>query len=93
MYVVGVYDINTEDKKGARRLNQVYKTFKKFLIHIQKSVFEGELTDAQLVKLEMALKKIINEEKDLVIFFTSRHAKWMEKKILGFEKESTDNII
>ncbi len=93
MYVIGVYDINTEDKAGQRRLNRVFKIFKRFLIHIQNSVFEGELTKAQLAKLEMEIKKIIDSEKDSIFFFTSRDMKWLDKKIVGHEKRSTDNIL
>ena len=42
MYVILVYDINLEEKAGQKILNKVFKTCKKYLIHIQNSVFEGE---------------------------------------------------
>lgn len=47
MYVILVYDISLEDK-GARVLNRVFKICKKYLSHVQKSVFEGEITPAKL---------------------------------------------
>ena len=43
MYVILIYDIAGEDN-GGRRLNRVFKTCKKYLTHIQKSVFEGTLS-------------------------------------------------
>ncbi|MGL5084364.1 MAG: CRISPR-associated endonuclease Cas2, partial [Clostridium sp.] len=47
MYVVLVYDISGEDD-GQRILNKVFKVCKKYLTHIQNSVFEGELTEGQI---------------------------------------------
>ena len=43
MYIILVYDINLEEKEGQKVLRNVFKTCKKYLIHIQNSVFEGEL--------------------------------------------------
>ena len=50
MYVILVYDICV-DNVGKKNLPKVYKTCKKYLIHIQNSVFEGEITEANLIKL------------------------------------------
>ena len=47
MYVILVYDINLENKEGQRVLRNVFKTCKKYLVHIQNSVFEGELLESQ----------------------------------------------
>ena len=57
MYVILVYDINLEEKAGQKILNKVFKTCKKYLIHIQNSVFEGELLDSQAIKLKAELDK------------------------------------
>ena len=58
MYVILVYDIKTDDG-GQRVLNRTFKICKKYLCHIQNSVFEGELSEAQIVKLNYELKKVI----------------------------------
>ena len=50
MYVVLVYDISQE-KNGAKRWSKVFKISKKYLSHIQNSVFEGEISKPQLVQL------------------------------------------
>ena len=42
MYVILVYDIKV-DEQGKRILPKVYKTCKKYLIHIQNSVFVGDI--------------------------------------------------
>ena len=51
MYVVLVYDIN-QDNNGQKRWSHVFKTCKKYLSHIQNSVFEGEISKVQLAKLQ-----------------------------------------
>ena len=52
MYVVLVYDIKS-DAGGAKVLTKTFKTCKKYLSHIQNSVFEGEISESQLLKLKM----------------------------------------
>ena len=54
MYVVLVYDISIKDK-GTKRWRNVFKTCKKYLSHIQNSVFEGEISKVQLMKLQNLL--------------------------------------
>ena len=94
MYVILVYDINLENKEGQRVLRNVFKTCKKYLVHIQNSVFEGELLDSQAIKLKTELDKYIREEKDSVILFKSRNKRWMEKEFLGMiEDDKTDNFL
>ena len=51
MYVVLIYDI-TMDTNGQKVHRNVFKTCKKYLTHIQKSVFEGNLTQLKLMKLK-----------------------------------------
>ena len=94
MYVILVYDINLEDKNGQKILRNVYKTCKKYLVHIQNSVFEGELLESQLLKLKEELKLYIRNDKDSVIVFKSRNQKWMEKMFFGkIEDDATDNFL
>ena len=56
MYVILVYDIKS-DQGGAKVLSKTFKTCKKYLMHIQNSVFEGEVSEAQLLKLKWNLIK------------------------------------
>ena len=94
MYVILVYDINLEDKEGQKVLRNVFKTCKKYLVHIQNSVFEGELLNSQAIKLKAELDKYIRESKDSVILFKSRNQRWMEKEFLGMiEDDKTDNFL
>ena len=94
MYVILVYDIHLEEKEGQRVLRNVFKTCKKYLIHIQNSVFEGELLESQAIKLKAELDKYIREDKDSVILFKSRNQRWLDKEFLGMiEDDKTSNFL
>lgn len=88
-----MYDINTETKAGRRRLRQIFKLMKKYLIRIQNSVFEGEITKAKFEEMKLKVIDLIDSKIDSVIFFKSRDIKWMDKDICGFEKDDTDNFL
>ena len=92
MYVVLVYDISQEDN-GTKVLNQVFKICKKYLHHIQNSVFEGEMSESQVLSLKTELGARIRKEFDSVIIFKSRDQRWMEKSIWGKRTDDTSNII
>lgn len=94
MYVILVYDVNLEEKEGQKVLRNVFKTCKKYLVHIQNSVFEGELLESQAIKLKAKLDQYIREEKDSVILFKSRNQKWLDKEFLGkIEDDKTSNFL
>ena len=92
MYIILIYDICVDDK-GARVLNRVFKICKKYLSHIQLSVFEGELSISQLTQLKIELNKEIRKDKDSVIIFHSRQKKWLDKEMLGIQEDKTSNFI
>ena len=93
MYFIVVYDINTISKGGAKRLRKIFKTMKKYLIHIQRSVFEGELSKAQYENLKVEVGKIIDKKLDSVIYFKSREIRWLEKHLQGIKENKTDYIV
>ena len=66
MYVILVYDISGE-QGGEKVLNKVFKICKKYLTHIQNSVFEGELSEVQILKLNKELNEWIRKDLDSVI--------------------------
>lgn len=94
MYVILVYDIDLEEKEGQKVLRNVFKICKKYLTHIQNSVFEGELLESQMLKLKSELNKYIRKNKDSVIVFKSRNQRWLDKEFLGMiEDDKTDNFL
>ncbi len=84
MYIIAVYDC------GEKRVGKMLKLCRRYLHWIQNSVFEGELTKVQLLELTLEAKKIMNEREDSFIIFSSREEKWLEKTVIGIEKNSTD---
>lgn len=87
MYVILVYDI--EEKRVAKML----KLCRRYLNWIQNSVFEGELTEAKLKELLAEAKKKMDKEKDSIIVFKSREQKWLEKEVIGQEKNELNNLL
>lgn len=92
MYVILVYDI-VMDEAGAKTLRRVYKECKKYLVHIQNSVFEGELSQSQLLNLELTIKKYLRKDRDSLIVFKTRNERWLQKEFWGKEDNATSNIL
>jgi len=92
VYVILVYDIKL-DEKGPRILRNVFKIVKKYLHHIQNSVFEGDISEAQIIKLKFELADYIRKDVDSVIMFESRSEKWLEKEFLGMKDDNTSNFL
>ncbi len=87
MYIILVYDVNE------KRVVKMLKLCRRFLTWIQNSVFEGELSPAQLLELKMEALKIMDKQTDSLIIFKTRQEKWLEKEIIGLEKNNTDNFL
>lgn len=93
MYIVLVYDISLEKKSGQKVLRKCFKICKKYLHHIQNSVFEGELTKVQLERLRSELNEYIRKDSDSVIVFKTRVDRWLEKDFWGKEDDKTSNFL
>ena len=87
MYVILVYDINQ------KRVGKMLKLCRQYLNWIQNSVFEGELTDVKLKELLHKAKIIMEAGTDSIIVFKSRQERWLEKMVIGVEKNNLDNIL
>mgnify|MGYP001122600047 CR=1 FL=1 len=87
MYVVLVYDMEQ------KRVGKMLKLCRRYLNWIQNSVFEGEITAATLKELLFEAKQIMDVERDSLILFKSREEKWLEKLIIGKEKNEINNFL
>lgn len=85
MYVICVYDVNS------KHCSKFMKLLRRYLFHIQESVFEGELTPAQYNKLDMELNEILTDD-DYVIIFYSYNNKSIKKKVKGKSEIPTQII-
>ena len=73
MYVIVAYDVNVE------RVNRVKKFLRRYLNWVQNSLFEGELSEADLEEVKMGLKGIINEEEDMIVIYRLRNERAMKR--------------
>ena len=92
MYVVLVYDINKENN-GQKRWNHIFKICKRYLSHIQNSVFEGELTTQAKNNLISDINKIIHKEDGNVLMYTLPSEKPLKKLLIGNSKAICKTII
>ena len=69
MRVILFYDINTTEKEGQRRLQRALKTARKYLNHVQKSVFEGNLNLSGIERLKHEMLRVADKEKDSLIIY------------------------
>jgi CRISPR-associated protein Cas2 len=87
MYVILVYDM------GKKRVAKMLKLCREYLNWIQNSVFEGEITEVKLKELLNRAKLFMNTEEDSIIIFKSREEKWLDKEIIGQEKNDLDTFL
>ena len=87
MYVILVYDV------GQKRVGKMLKLCRLYLNWIQNSVFEGEITEVKLLELKQKAVQVMDEEKDSLILFKTRQEKWLDKEIVGLERQGLDNFL
>ncbi len=87
MYILIVYDVEV------KRVTKVHKFLKRYLHWVQNSVFEGELTLAQIEELKSGLHKIVDNELDSILMFAAREARWLEREVIGKERGEIGNFI
>jgi len=87
MYIILVYDI------GEKRVGKMLKLCRRYLHWIQNSVFEGEITEVKLRELEYKARQMMNLAEDSLIIFSSRQSRWLDKKVIGREKNKLDNFL
>ncbi|KXG74356.1 CRISPR-associated endonuclease Cas2 [Thermotalea metallivorans] len=87
MFVILVYDVEQ------KRVAKVLKTCRKYLYWVQNSVLEGEITEANLVKLKTELEKIIHRDTDSIIIYRFRTTRYSAIETLGIKKGGEENIL
>ncbi len=64
MYTIVVYDT------AAKRNPQILRVCRQYLHHVQRSVFEGELSPAQVRRFQAAVEQVIDATYDSVLVYT-----------------------
>lgn len=80
MFVILYYDANE------KRVSKFLKICKKYLIWVQNSVFEGEISKANLEKLKLELKKKAKDN-DSVIIYEFENLKYSNREVIGIDKK------
>lgn len=86
-YVILVYDI------GENRVGKVFKICKKYLVPFQKSVFRGEITPANLIKLRSELQKVIDKKVDFVALFKMTGDYVFDEEIIGVRLHDQESML
>lgn len=86
MYIILTYDVN------AKRVSKVMKICRKYLHHVQNSVFEGHITDKKLTRLKKELEGRIETNEDSVQIYKISSEVMVQKEKLGTVTEF-DSII
>ena len=87
MYVILVYDV------GERRVAKVCKFLRRYLLWVQRSVFEGEVTESQLEAIRLGVKKLITKDGDSIYIYKMRSDWNVDKEIIGSEKSPTEHVV
>lgn len=87
LYVIMVYDI-ADENNGAKRQRHIFKICKRYLTHIQNSVFEGNLTPAQLAHMKQEIIQWSDKKLDSVIVFKSSEERWLIKEFYGKDESN-----
>ncbi len=87
MFVILIYDA------AQKRVQKFHRTCKRYLTWVQLSVFEGELTEAQLERLKAELRQVMEPEEDSLIIYSFRTRRYFKREVIGVEKGSPDEFM
>jgi CRISPR-associated protein Cas2 len=86
LFVILVYDF------AEQRVGKALKIARKYLHWVQNSVLEGEISDANYIKLKKELEQLMNPDEDSVILYTFRTQKYSKREEMGLKKGGDENI-
>ena len=81
-YAFVFYDVNE------KRVQKVFKICKKYLSHLQFSVFRGEITPSKLIELKTELNRVIDKNEDFICII-----KVMNDDVFGEETLGKKDIV
>jgi len=92
-YLFLFYDIADEfSEVGKYRVAKVFKICKKYLKHHQKSIFRGNITAANQIKLMNELKNVIDKELDFITIIKVLNSGSFAEETLGTQQKETESI-
>lgn len=87
MFVILVYDFSVD------RVAKALKICRKYLNWVQNSVFEGEISKANYIKLKKELELLMDPDEDSVIFYSFQTQKYSKREEMGLKKGGDEFIL
>ena len=87
MFVILSYDAES------RRCGKLRKTAKRYLHPVQRSVFQGFLTEKQCRLLKEELSKILDTEKDAAVLYKLPQADFLQIDEIGTSDRREEHIL
>lgn len=92
-YMFLFYDIADEvSDAGKYRVAKVFKICKKYLKHHQKSIFRGNISPANQIKLHNELKKVIDKDLDFITMIKVQNSGSYDEVVLGTNPQEEESI-
>ena len=92
-YIFLFYDIADEaSEAGKYRVAKVFKICKKYLSHHQKSIFRGEITQANFLQLKKELKEVIDKELDFISIIKVLNESSFDEETIGTTQSASEDI-
>jgi CRISPR-associated protein Cas2 len=85
-YAFVFYDV------GEKRVNKVFKICKKYLIHHQLSVFRGNITPSNLLKMKSEIQNTIVPNEDFVTIIKLISKSYFDEETLGTNKKDGTSL-
>lgn len=85
-FCIAVYDVSQ------KRTGRILKLFRRYLTWVQNSVFEGDLTVAQLKQLQTEAESLL-QEGDGVVFYQFRDERYVERIALGVDDVNRSRML
>ena len=86
MYVILFYDIADRSQKEKDNSRAIRKAVEKYLIRVQFSVFEGEISPSDLKRLKATLIKVANKDLDSIVIYESTRMNYTDRVVIGKDK-------
>ena len=87
MFVIIVYDA------GQARDRKMLNVCRRYLNHVQKSVFEGSVSDSAFRRLKDEIKDVLNVKEDSCVIYCAGNTKYCRREKLGYCPEIPEDLI
>ena len=92
-YVFLFYDIaDAVSEVGKNRVTRVFKICKRYLKHHQKSIFRGNISPSNQIKMQNELKKVIDKNLDFITIIKVQNSGTFDEVVLGTNPQEEESM-